>query len=243
MIQLRRLAGLLLGVSASVDPPAAAATAVLPDAHDAFGAYGDAHRSVGRTTSLPKVTEAVHADHGDGLEELSNDQDGLANDQLPPDHEAALARFHEVQAQLPGLLEQLLGCDAYSRNYRPPAPKLAGVYLLTEAGVHRYVGRTRNFNRRFGEHVAPKSTANKAAFAFNIAKFDAIAAGLAVVGTRDQIVALAGFDEHFTAAKQRVRAMEFRCVEINDPAVSTIFEVYVAIALHTEGEFNLFETH
>lgn len=189
------------------------------------------------------MTVAIDSDNGDGLQELSDAQGAVAGDQPPPDHQAALARFQEIEAQLPELLEQLLGCDPYSRDHRPAAPKLAGAYLFTEAGIHRYVGRTRNFNRRFGEHVAPKSTANKAAFAFNIARFDAIAAGLAVVGTRDQIVALGGFDEHFTAARQRVRAMEFRCVEINDPAVSTIFEVYAAIALHTEGEFNLFETH
>ena len=37
--------------------------------------------------------------------------------------------------------------------------------------------------------------------------------------------------------------MDFRVIEVEDPAVSTIFEVYAALALGTEGEFNLFETH
>jgi hypothetical protein len=37
--------------------------------------------------------------------------------------------------------------------------------------------------------------------------------------------------------------MDFRVVEIEDPALSTIFEVYASIVLGTEGDFNLFETH
>lgn len=195
-----------------------------------------------RPPSLPPVTEAADRDHEEGLEQPSEAQGAAPNEQ-PPADQAAMPGFQEIQIQLPGLLEQLLGCDAYSRDLPPAVPYLTGVYLFTEAGVHRYVGRTRNFNRRFGEHVAPKSTENKAPFAFNIAKLDATAASVAAVGTRKQVVALAGFDEHFTAAKQRVRAMEFRFVEINNAAVSTIFEVYASIALYTEGEFNLFETH
>jgi hypothetical protein len=159
------------------------------------------------------------------------------------DHEAALARFHQIEGQLPGLLEQLLDCGPHSRDHRPAAPKQGGVYLFTEDATHRYVGRTRNFNRRFGEHVAPKSTQNKAPFAFNIAKRDAADGGLTVIGTREEIVASQGFEAVFVAAKARVRSMEFRFVRIDDPAVSTIFEVYASIALHTEGEFNLFETH
>ena len=37
--------------------------------------------------------------------------------------------------------------------------------------------------------------------------------------------------------------MDFRFVAIDDPALSTVFEVYVAIAPGTAGDFNLFETH
>jgi hypothetical protein len=130
--------------------------------------------------------------------------------QVGPDHEAALRRLDEIQQQMPGLVETLLACQPHSRDDRPPAPKLAGVYLFTENGVHRYVGRTRNFSRRFGEHVALKSPHNKAAFAVNIARAEAAAAGLALARTRDEIEALPEFQPHFTAAKQRVRTVEFR---------------------------------
>lgn len=37
--------------------------------------------------------------------------------------------------------------------------------------------------------------------------------------------------------------MDYRFVTIEIPAVSAIFEVYASMALGTEGEFNLFETH
>jgi hypothetical protein len=125
----------------------------------------------------------------------------------------------------------------------PAAPAVAGVYLFSEGGDHRYVGRTRNANRRLGEHTRPSSPENSAPFAFNIARRDAAAAGLEVGGPRKLVATHADFEQYFVAAKERVRAMDFRVVEIEDPAVSTIFEVYASVVLGTEGDYNLFETH
>lgn len=155
----------------------------------------------------------------------------------------ALERFRDIERQLPRLLDSLVAAPAYRRGKEPPAPAIAGVYLFTEDGVHRYVGRTRNANRRLGEHTRPSSKENSAPFAFNIAKAEARRAGFDVAGTRQEVAAIAGFAPYFSDAKEHVRAMEFRVVEIVDPAMSTIFEVYASIALGTEGEFNLFETH
>jgi hypothetical protein len=170
----------------------------------------------------------------------AQNQAEAANDQGPPDNDAALARFAELQAQLPGLLEQLLACAPHSRDRRPAAPHVAGVYAFTENDIHRYIGRTRNVNRRFGEHVRKSSRENQAPFAFNIAKLDAGAAGLDLVGTRKEVAGLEAFAPYFAAAKERVREMEFRFVQIDDSVISTVFDVYASIALHTEGEFNLF---
>ncbi len=63
------------------------------------------------------------------------------------------------------------------------------------------------------------------------------------MGTRAEVAAQIAFSEKFGMAKQRVRGMEFRFVAISNPALSTIFEVYASIALGTEGDHNLFETH
>jgi hypothetical protein len=125
----------------------------------------------------------------------------------------------------------------------PAAPAVARVYLFSEDENHRYVGRTRNANRRLGEHTRPSSPENSAPFAFNIARRDAAAAGLEIGGPRTLVAAHADFEPYFIAAKERVRAMDFRVVEIEDPAVSTIFEVYASLVLGTEGDYNLFETH
>ena len=158
------------------------------------------------------------------------------------EHEHAIARFREIERQLPGLLDALLAGPPYQRGEKSPVPPVACVYLFTEGGIHRYVGRTRNANRRLGEHTRPSSKENSAPFAFNVARAEARSGGLDVAGSRTAVAALPGFNEHFAAAKKRVRAMEFRVVEVVDPALSTIFEVYASIALGTEGEFNLFET-
>jgi hypothetical protein len=149
------------------------------------------------------------------------------------EHEHALARFREIEHQLPGLLDALLAGPPYRRGEKPSVPPVAGVYLFTEGGIHRYVGRTRNANRRLGEHTRPSSKENSAPFAFNVAKSEARSGGLDVAGSRKAVAALPGFTPHFAAVKERVRAMEFRVVEVVDPAVSTIFEVYASIALGT----------
>ncbi len=120
---------------------------------------------------------------------------------------------------------------------------MPGVYLFTEKGVHRYIGRTRNANRRLGEHIQKSSPQNSAPFAFNIAKAEAAREGIEFIGTRDEIAATPEFAPYFQQAKERIRAMDFQVIEIADPVLSTIFEVYAAVALETEGDFNLFETH
>jgi hypothetical protein len=155
----------------------------------------------------------------------------------------AAARFGAIQAQLPLLLDALLACPPYKAGVRPAVPHNAGVYLFTENGRHLYVGRTRNCNARLGQHTRVSPKENSAPFAFNLAKRAAQKTGVHAIGTRLAVSAREEFDALFRAAKAQVRAMEFRFVPIDDPALSTIFEVYASIALGTEGEFNLFETH
>jgi len=106
------------------------------------------------------------------------------------------------------LLRTLLDGHAYRRGLRPAVPHIGGVYLFT--GVHRYAGRTRNANRRLGQHIQKCSGENSAPFAFNITKADARDAGLDVNGSRKHVAALPDFDPYFEAAKQRVRTMDFR---------------------------------
>lgn len=152
-------------------------------------------------------------------------------------------RFEGLVAQLPHLLNDLLACPPHFAGERPVAPRVSGVYLFSEGGRPRYVGRTRDCRRRLGDHIRPSSPQNSAPFAFNLARRELDEAGQLTMGTRAAIAAHDAFSDEFAKAKQRIRRMEFRFVAISDPAVSTIFEVYASIALGTEGDYNLFETH
>lgn len=158
-------------------------------------------------------------------------------------HHDGARRFEALLGQMEPLLEELRVCEPHRRDIPPAAPEESGVYLFTEGDKPIYVGRTRNFRRRWGEHTQPSSPENKAPFAFNIARLDASGDGFDITGPRKEVEARPGFRRYFLAAKLRVRAMDFRFVRIANPAVSSIFEVYASLSLGTEGEFNLFETH
>ncbi len=164
---------------------------------------------------------------------------------MPHEHrdQEGLRRFSGILNQMEPLLEQLLTCDPHQRGVPHAAPERPGVYLFTEGGKPIYVGQTRNFRRRWGEHTRPASPENSAPFAFNIARQEATRQNIDATGPRKAISKLPDFAELFDAAKSRVRAMEFRFVEIEGPPLRTIFEVYASLALGTHGEFNVFETH
>ena len=49
------------------------------------------------------------------------------------------------------------------------------------------------------------------------------------------------FTRHFAAAKAQVASWDVQFIEVDDPDVRTVFEVYVHLALDTD--LNTFETH
>lgn len=167
----------------------------------------------------------------------------------------ARRRFERLLQQLDPHLERLLACSVHSRDRKSgtkhvAVPHAPGVYLFTENGEHRYIGRSKDLNNRFGQHVGRASGHNEAPFAFNIAKGAAQRTGFATGGvTREALDADEEFNNRFFGpAKARVRAMEFRFV-LFDPetpdvdALSTVFEVYASMILATDVEFNVFATH
>lgn len=122
-------------------------------------------------------------------------------------------------------------------------PSVAGIYLYSENAMPVYVGRTRDLRRRWANHTQPSSGINSAAFAFNIAKRAAAAQGTDVTVPRRTLATDPVFAAAFIQAKARVRAMEYRFVRVDSPVLSTVGEVYAAMVLGTEGDFNAFETH
>jgi hypothetical protein len=120
----------------------------------------------------------------------------------------------------------------------------SGVYLFTENGKHLYVGRSNVMRKRYGRHCLPGATHRSAAFAFLLArnatgltKASYIAGEHSRAGLMQNPVFMAAFK----AAKERIRAMEYRYVEEADQNRQVLLEIYCAIVLSTP--FNDFRTH
>ena len=94
---------------------------------------------------------------------------------------------------------------------------------------------------RILEHGRPSSDHYSATFAFRLAKEAAKQKGIDLSKTSAQLEEDAAFVDLFSQARQRVSEMSVRGVEIKDPIVQTLFEVYAHIALRTK--YNDFETH
>jgi len=109
------------------------------------------------------------------------------------------------------------------------------VYLFSEGDQHLYVGRTNHFRNRMRQHSIPAAQHNQAVFAFRLAR---VATGRTEVAysTKGGRVALAAeplFAAAFTDAKDRIRNMDLRFVEEDEPLPQALLEIYVAVALKT----------
>ncbi|MGR9210320.1 GIY-YIG nuclease family protein [Rhizobium leguminosarum] len=114
----------------------------------------------------------------------------------------------------------------------PDHIKGSGVYIFTEDGVNQYVGRTRNVQQRYKQHIGQKTTQNNAPFAFKLAR---VAAGIprptykSDEFTRARLMLNEKFVAEFRAATERIKAMEFRFVNEEDPTRQCLLEVYVSV--------------
>ena len=149
-------------------------------------------------------------------------------------------KFDEMIDQLPLLLNQLVNSPSKNRNTLGVLPQ-KGIYVFYENECPIYVGRSNRIRGRLLEHSRPSSTHTSATFAFNLAKEAAIKNGIDVNNkTRAQLEKDSAFSSLYTEAKERVSKMSIKVIEINDPIIQTIFEVYVSVQFNT---FNDFDTH
>jgi hypothetical protein len=153
-------------------------------------------------------------------------------------------------------LEQVLQSEVYGRGApdSQAAPNAHGVYLFTENSRHLYVGRTgktersvragkpsaSGFRARLAGHCRPSSGLSSATFAIRLALERAREEGTPIVAPRGELLNDPRFRALFVAAKERITAMEFRLVEIEDDRESAVFEVYAAYVLQTQ--YNSFAT-
>jgi hypothetical protein len=120
----------------------------------------------------------------------------------------------------------------------------SGVYLFTESGRHLYVGRSNDLRGRYGRHCRPGATHRQAALAFLLAREATgrtVAAYRAGADSRAGLMLSPAFAAAFEAAKERIRAMEYRYIEEENQNRQALLEIYCAVVLETP--YNDFATH
>jgi hypothetical protein len=173
-----------------------------------------------------------------------------------PDRALRQAEWMAMVGGLEARLDALLESEVYGRGVaeREAAPITHGVYLFTEGGRHLYVGRTgktersaragkqsaSGFRARLAGHSRPGSGLSSATFAIRLALEQAAKEGSPITAARSELLEHPRFPALFVAAKERITAMEFRSVEIEDDRESAVFEVYAAYMLETP--YNSFAT-
>ena len=148
--------------------------------------------------------------------------------------------FKRIIEQMPVLMERLMNTELQPWGKLGKLPE-SGIYAFYENGEPLYVGRSNRMRDRLKEHGRQGSPNNSAPFAFNIAKQDAERTGIDIARTRTDLEHDNKFNKLFRLAKKRVSQMSIRVVEVDDPILQTIFEVYAAMELKTP--FNDFDTH
>jgi hypothetical protein len=153
-------------------------------------------------------------------------------------------KFAALVETLAPKLDRLLAMQPLEYGALPRRMPRSGVYLFSEGGQHLYVGRSNALRGRHGRHCGPGATHRQAAFAFQLAweatgrttAYRRAGAGSRVGLMLDPVMAAA-----FVAAKERIRAMEYRYVEEANQNRQALLEIYCAVVLGTP--YNDFGTH
>jgi predicted GIY-YIG superfamily endonuclease len=155
----------------------------------------------------------------------------------------ALHKFGERVEDLHPLFETLCDGSPFSSGGPAKLPKEPGVYLFSGNSTYFYVGRTRNIRRRYAHHRNAGSPPNQAALAVLLAceEIKAPRPAYRRDSSRTKLYSTPRFKKAFRLAKERVRNMDFRFVEIADDVNQALFEIYCAIGLN--ARYNDFRVH
>lgn len=149
----------------------------------------------------------------------------------------------EITKQLPDLLTRLLDSPIYGLGEdRDLPPATYGVYLFSERGKPRYVGRVglterskragkklSNFRTRLRGHVRPRHNEGTYAYARAVRSFRRKKKPLA--GTRSENCADPEFMAEFRQQCERIARWDFQVVEITNDRLAAVFEIYAATVL------------
>lgn len=155
------------------------------------------------------------------------------------------ADFLKFCSRLNPLLDELISMEPVTNGVFPRSVPKRGVYLFSDSDrSHLYVGRSNDIRVRYGKHCLPGATHRMAAFAFRLARESTGRVKPSYQpgpDSRKGLMEDPEFRTAFKAAKRRIRNMDFRYVEEQDPIRQCLLEIYVAIVLGTP--YNSFETH
>lgn len=151
--------------------------------------------------------------------------------------------FAELVESLGPSLRRLLAMEPVTPISLPKRMPKEGVYLFSEGRKHLYGGRSKDIRGRIGRHSRPGASHRMAAFAFRLAReaTDHLDASYKKEGSRSQLMEDPAFRAAFDEAKTRIREMDVRFVEEDDPVRQALLEIYVAVSLETP--YNDFRTH
>lgn len=116
----------------------------------------------------------------------------------------------------------------------------AGVYVFSEGLEHFYVGRSKHVRERILQHSRPCTV--DAPFAFRLAreKTGMMKPTYREIGCRKYLRTHPQFRAAFLQAKERIRKMKVRCVQVEDSMTQALLEIYTSTVLDTP--YNEFKT-
>jgi hypothetical protein len=145
-------------------------------------------------------------------------------------------KFKAIIDTFPALMEKINNSPNITKDDFKNLPK-KGIYVFYEEGFPIYVGRTNRLKNRLMEHSQQSSGHNSATFAFNLAKEKAKNTTIDLKQCRKDLERDSQFSPIYTDEKKRVSRMKIKVIEIEDPVIQTLFEVYAHLELQTQNEF------
>ena len=145
-------------------------------------------------------------------------------------------KFKEIINTFPAMIESINDSSFITKDDFKNLPK-KGIYVFYEDGLPIYVGRTNRMKNRLTEHSKQSSGHTSATFAFNLAKEKAKKTTINLNQLRKDLEDDPRFSRIYAEEKERVSKMKIKVIEIEDPIVQTLFEVYAHLELNTQNEF------
>jgi hypothetical protein len=148
--------------------------------------------------------------------------------------------FQTAATAAPQLFARLMASAPFLEKGIVTQKGRPGIYVLFEGGTPVHVGRTRNLGGRLRGHITRSHYS--ASFAFKRARriLNRVAT-YRPEGSRKSLVADEIFGPEFIRQIDTVKAMEVRFIEVEDPVMQYLLELYVCLELKLP--LDEFDTH